>query len=151
MYDVFVHSNASVRNNVRLYHVQIGRYSYVSRNSLIQNTEIGCFCSIADNCNIGLPSHPLDFVSTSPVFLNTSNYLNKNFAKFEYNDCPTTYIGNDVWIGSGAKIKSGVKVGNGSVIAAGAIVTKDVPAYAIVAGIPARIIRFRFNEKNIES
>ena len=145
-----IDKTSAVRNKTRLYNVKMGRYSYVARNSLIQNTEIGSFCSISEGCNIGLPSHPLTFLSTSPVFLNGNNYLNYHFSYFTHNACPQTIIQNDVWIGAHAQIKSGVTIRNGAVVGAGAVVTNDVPPYAIVGGVPAKIIRFRFSESEIQ-
>lgn len=150
IFDSRIDKTAAIRQNVRLYHVMLGRYSYIGRNSLIQHAEIGSFCSISEDCNIGMPSHPTTFVSTSPVFLQGSNYLHVNFASIPYDDCPNTVIGNDVWIGARAQIKSGVFIGNGAVIAAGAVVTKDVPAYAIVGGVPAHTIRYRFDAETIK-
>lgn len=140
----------SIRQKCRIYNSSIDCYSYVSRNTLIQHTEIGKFCSISEGCSIGMPSHPTHMISTSPVFLNGRNYLKENFANIKYEDCPITQIGNDVWIGTHVLIKSGVNVGNGAVIAAGAVVTKNVPAYAIVGGVPAKIIRYRFDKDIIQ-
>lgn len=144
-----IDKTSAVRNNVRAYYVKMGKYSYIARNTLIQNTTIGNFCSISEGCNIGMPSHPTSYLSTSPVFLKGNNYLHKNFSLINYNDCPKTIIANDVWIGTGAKIKSGIKVGNGAIIAAGAVVTKDIPEYAIVGGVPAKIIKYRFDKDTI--
>ncbi len=146
-----IDKTASVRQKCRVYDSALGRYSYIGRNSLVQNAKIGNFCSISEGCNIGMPSHPLYLVSTSPVFLNGGNILKKNFACFPFEDCLETIIGNDVWVGAHAQIKSGLTIGNGAVIAAGAVVTHDVPPYAIVGGVPAKVIKYRFDVETIEA
>ena len=150
LYNSKIDKTSAVRQGTRLYGVTMDKYSYVARNSLIQNTSIGAFCSISEGCNIGMPSHPTELVSTSPVFLSGGNYLKKNFSSVAYEDCPLTTIVSDVWIGAHAQIKSGITVGTGAVVAAGAVVTKDIPPYAIVGGVPAKIIRYRFPEETIE-
>lgn len=108
---------------------------------------IGKFCSIASLVYIfGGGEHNTNLISTYP--------FKKFFKKFEIDPNVTskgpTIIGNDVWIGMNAIILSGVNIGDGSIIGAGSIVTKDVPPYAIVAGNPARIIRYRFDNSSIE-
>jgi tetrahydrodipicolinate N-succinyltransferase len=91
----------------------------------------------------------MDWVGMSPVFYKGRDSVKMKFAEHELNPPERTSIGHDVWIGHSAIIMSGVKVGNGAVVGAGAIVTKDVPPYAIVAGNPAKIIRYRFTEEVI--
>lgn len=110
--------------------------------------KIGKFCSIAKGVKFLLGGeHRTDFITTYPF-----NALLENFNYIEGH--PHTkgdiYVGNDVWIGSDAKILSGVKIHDGAVIGANSLVTKDVPAYAIVAGNPAKIIKYRFNDEVIE-
>lgn len=123
----------------------IGDFTYCSYDSKIVKANIGKFCSIASRVTIGAAEHPLDWISTSPVFEDVKNSgTNVKFATEKIPPVKTTNIGHDVWIGERAMIKQGVTIGNGAVIGAMAMVTKDVPAYAVVAGIPARIIRFRF-------
>ena len=133
-------------------HTSIGNYTYIGRNSLIQNTKIGNYCSISHEVICGLGRHPLNLFSTSPVFYRKNNPLclqivDKNMDFEEY--LPVN-IGHDVWIGTRAIIMDGVNVGNGAVIAAGAVVTKDVPPYAIVGGVPAKIIKYRFERDLVD-
>lgn len=137
---------------------KIGRYTHIGNASIFINTMIGRNCSISDHVEIIQGNHPSrNFVSTHGMF-----YLNmegKEYCqnhKFEVHkfigETKENYviIGNDVWIGKGAKIMEGVTIGDGAIVAAYAVVTKDVPPYAIVGGIPAKIIRYRFDSKDIE-
>ena len=127
----------------------LGKYSYISQYSIVNKTKIGRFCSIANGCYIGLWEHNTD-VSTHSFYLyeHSGNFVKdyKNYAK----DNITTYIGNDVWIGANAVIMKGVKIGDGAIVGASAVVTKDVPPYAIVVGNPGKIIKYRYNEKEIK-
>lgn len=126
----------------------MGRYSYCGHDCQIVNTEIGAFCSISDHVFIGGAEHPMEWISTSPVFQNTRHSgPTRRFAKKEVPVSRRTIVGNDVWIGHGVTVKSGVTIGDGAVIGSNALVTKDVPPYAIVGGVPARVIRYRFDEK----
>jgi len=138
--------NARVLGGSDLSDVQMGRYSYCVYGCQITNCEIGAFCSIAGNVVIGGSAHPVDAVSTSPVFHDGVNILGCNFANHPFQPNKRTVIGNDVWIGYAAIIKAGITIGDGAVIGTGSVVTKDVPPYAIWAGVPAREIRKRFDE-----
>ena len=130
---------------------KMSRYSYCGNDCQIVNTEIGAFCSISDHVFIGGAEHPINCVSTSPVFYNVRHSgPNKRFAKFNLPKTKRTVIGNDVWIGHGVTIKQGVIIGNGAVVGSNALVTKDVPPYAIVGGIPAKILKFRFQQDVID-
>ncbi|EHK2407012.1 CatB-related O-acetyltransferase [Clostridium perfringens] len=124
--------------------------SYTGNNCSIIDAEIGKYCSIASYCCIGGGKHPINWVSTSPVFYNNKNSLNRNSYKKEFADSNTVKIGNDVWIGEKVFIKSGISIGNGAIIGANSVVTKNVPDYAVVAGCPAKIIKYRFSEEIID-
>ncbi len=140
-----------IHSNVNLSNVIIGDYSYV--NSDINNATVGKFCSIAPFCRIGIGKHPSkDFVSTFPAFFSENNAGCKvSFSEKDlFNEFERIEIGNDVWIGINSIILDGVKIGDGAIIGAGAVVTKDVDDYAIVGGVPAKLIRYRFSEEQIE-
>ena len=133
---------------VTLRNVQLNDFTYISKNSEIMNTKIGKFCSIGEQCKIGLGIHPTNLVSTHPIFYSTRKQAQINFSEKDiYEEYKEITIKNDVWIGTRSIIMDGVTINNGAIIAAGSIVTNDVPAYAIVAGIPAKVIRYRFSKE----
>jgi acetyltransferase-like isoleucine patch superfamily enzyme len=138
---------------VILLDVQIGDYSYLGPGCNVSDATVGKFCSIASEVYIGLGTHPLEpFTSTHPIFYQRGPFPKWNFADRNYRSGYVhTTVGNDVWIGLRAAIRDGVTVGDGAVIGASAVVTRDVPPYAIVAGVPARVIRYRFTPSIIQS
>ena len=152
MYNSQIDSTTIINSGCSIVNSTIGRYNNIGYDNELNNVEIGSFCSFSDHVFIGGDEHPLEWVSTSPVFegINHSGPKRK-FAKFEVPLTAKTYIGNDVWIAHGVCIKAGVTVGTGAAIGTGAVVTKDVPPYAIVAGVPAKIIRYRFDENIIRA
>ena len=133
----------------------VGRYTYGALDTQINSmgTVIGSFCSIGQRVVIGHGNHPKDFLSSSPFFyfdeLGLKTDEMPTYDKFWFME--PVIIGNDVWIGDGVWIKNGVTIGDGAIIGARAVVTKDVKPYAIVAGIPADVIGYRFDEKTIQS
>lgn len=136
---------------------QFGYGSYVHKNSELKGVKVGRFCAIAENVNIRLFQHPIQMAAISPCFYRKEHTL-KTFVNEDYyedlqnvQDGFSVVIGNDVWIGQGVSIKSGITIGDGAVIGAGAVVTQDVAPYAIVGGVPAKLIRYRFTEKQIEA
>jgi acetyltransferase-like isoleucine patch superfamily enzyme len=143
--------NNHVYHNAKLYKTKVGDYTYVGGNTHIKFTDIGKFCSIATDCRIGLGIHPTDLFSTHPCFYSKKGEWDiEPIIDYQKEEYKQIQIGNDVWIGTGVIIVDGVKIGNGAVIAAGAVVTKDVPSYAIVGGVPAQIIKYRFSADKIQ-
>jgi len=142
----------TIYDEVSLQTVILGDFTYIANNTQISRTEIGKFCSIGPDCKIGLGKHPSkDFVSTHPIFFSTLKQAQITFAAKDYFDeFENIVIGHDVWIGANAIVIDGVKIGSGAIVAAGSVVTKDVPPYAIVGGVPAKIIRYRFEHETIK-
>ena len=131
--------------------MSLGDYSYIGGNSRIIHADIGKFCSIAGETRIGMGTHTLDNISTSPIFTEAKNGTKHSWVKEStINPYKRVVVGNDVWIGVRTMVMGGVKIGDGAVIGAGSIVTKDVPPYAVVAGVPAKVIRFRFPQDQID-
>ena len=132
-----------------LLEVTMGDYSYVVNDSQITYTTIGKFCSIAAMTRINPGNHPMQRATQAHFTYRASAYFpgeSDDAEFFAWRRGHHVRIGHDVWIGHGAIVLPGRNIGTGAVIAAGAIVTKDVPAYTIVGGNPARIIRRRFPE-----
>ena len=119
----------------------IGDYTYIGFNTFITKTVIGRYCSIANNVSIGHGEHSIEEIATSSLF-----YLNA-YETLTKNDCK---IGNDVWIGVGATIRRGVTIGDGAIIGANSFVNKDVKSFSVVGGVPAKFLKMRFSEKQIE-
>ncbi len=147
-----IEHSCHILENCLILNSTINSYSYVGKNAIIQNATIASFCSIANDVFIGLGAHPIENFSTSPIFYRINNPLNIKLIDVDsgFNEYQSIEIGNDVWIGARAIVMDGVKINDGAIIAAGAVVTKDIPAYAIVGGIPAKVIRYRFSPEKIE-
>ena len=133
--------------------VDMGFASYIGKASVISHAIIGRFCSIGEQVKLVRAKHPIDgFASTHPAFYSTAtlaSFVNNNkFEEYEQSsDGISLVIGNDVWIGNNVLIKAGIRIGDGAVIAMGSVVTKDIPDYAIVGGVPAKILKFRFSKE----
>jgi acetyltransferase-like isoleucine patch superfamily enzyme len=139
-------------DSVLLVNVTLGDFSYVAANSKIHNTEIGKFSCIGPESIIGLGKHPShDFASVHPIFYSPLCQAQITYASHPFfEEFAQIQIGNDVWIGARAIILGGVTIGDGAIVGAGAVVTKDVPAYAVVGGVPAKILRYRFEPTEID-
>ncbi len=169
--DIWIHHSAVIGANSvfegankihprAVFNGELGFCSYIAPDCQIFG-KIGRFVSIAPNCKTLLGVHPYTYphVSTSPVFFSLMGQCILKYSdrqiidEFRYADVDKKYpviIGNDCWIQTGAMIMSGVKIGDGAVILAGAVVTKDVPPYAIVGGVPAKVMRYRYTPEDIE-
>lgn len=143
--------------NRKIYNM--GEHSYVGSNVVTWNkeTKIGKYCSIANDVTIGAHKHPIHTLTSSPIcYQKDCSTLGGNLGI----EKPLTYlhemglkkvtIGNDVWIGIKATIMPDITIGDGAVIGSNAVVTKDVPPYAVVVGVPAKIIKYRFDEETIK-
>ncbi len=150
-YSSGISSNATLGKNIIISKdcrignfISIDDYTSINYNTSIDSGIIGKCCSIGAYVHIGLGQHSLNNITTSH---NLQRHIVNDFTYDTHPNPPI--IGNDVWIGSHVCIMQNVKIGNGAIIGASSVVTKDVPDYAIVAGNPAKIIRFRFEERII--
>lgn len=135
-----------VKNN------RFGKHSYACHYFTVasEETTVGKFCSIADNVSLGTTFHPTDYLSTHPFTYFSSMRLGCLGKQESFVYKKPVQIGNDVWIGKGSVIMDGISVGDGAIIGTHAVVTHDVPPYAIVVGVPARVLRYRFDKNTIK-
>lgn len=141
--------NIFIAFGVRLGSCSIGEYTRVRHFATIYHATIGKFSGIGINARIGIAQHPLNTVSTNLIFYKKNPISNKWVKPIEFEEYKPIIIGNDVYIGEYATIMGGVRIGDGAVVASRAVVTKDVPPYAIVAGVPAKVVKYRFEKETI--
>lgn len=144
-----IHQTSTVESGTSFVRSTMGRYSFCGYDCEIEYTDIGAFVSIANKVVLGGGKHPMGWVGMSPAFYEGRDSIAFK-ASTHSRPAPTRIsIGNDVWIGHSVIVMQGVTIGNGAVVGAGAVVTRAVPDYGIVAGNPARLIRYRFDDETI--
>lgn len=143
---------SGLRYGAKLFNVHMGDYSSVGIDSKISNAIIGRYTVIAREVYVGVGAHPTNFLTAHSIFYKNSPWgFHPEWVKrIDYNESPVCHIGNDVWIGTRAIIMDGVNVSDGAIVAAGSVVTKDVPPYAVVGGVPAKVIKYRFPQEMID-
>ena len=150
--DVEYGKHTKVMSPFFLHRVKLGDYSYIANNSRVSNCVIGKFCSIGPNFCSGLGVHPTNGISTAPMFYSTAKQNGMTLCQEnKIVESKQTVIGNDVFIGANVTLLDGVRIADGAVIGAGAVVVDDIPPYAIAVGVPAKVVKFRFDEKTIEA
>lgn len=147
-----IDQQAAVLTTHTLNNVTVGKGTYIANDATISNTTFGKFCSVGPNLKCGWGIHPVNGISTSPVFYSTKTQV--GFTYSESDKCEEhkhIHVGNDVFIGRNVTILDGVTIGDGAVIGAGAVVSKDIPPYAIAVGSPIQIVKYRFSQDIIEA
>lgn len=147
---------SSVQRYCDLLRCNIGKYTVIEKNAVLHDISIGSFCEISWHCSMGGDNHNYKLPTIHHWYWNKHFGFEENsqtiggrnfYDKLNAEDCS---IGNDVWVGSGVTVNRKVRVADGAILASGCVVTKDVPPYAIVAGVPAKIIKYRFDETVIK-
>ncbi len=139
-----IHASSKLESGTSFYFSTMDRHSFCGYDCDVSHADIGRFVSIANSVVIGGGRHPMEWVGMSPVFYSGRDSVKTKFSTHAREPARRVRIGHDVWIGHSAIVLPGVEIDHGAVVGAGAVVTKSVPAYAIVAGNPARLIRQRF-------
>ena len=141
-----------ILSGAKLNNVSVGKYSRIGVNCQVTNATIGNFTAIGKNTVITVGQHPTNYLTSHSIFYKKGNWgwHGDWIAPIDFNSNQKVNIGNDVWIGRQCIIMDGVTIGNGAIIATGAVVTKDVPPFAIVGGVPAKIIKYKYSQEMIE-
>ena len=141
-----------ILHGAKLHDVSIGKYSRVGVGCQITNASIGNFTAIGKDTVVTVGQHPTNYLTSHSIFYKKGNWgwHDDWIAPIDFVGKGRVEIGNDVWIGRQCIIMDGVTIGDGAVVATGAVVTKDVPPYAIVGGVPAKVIKYKFSQEVID-
>ena len=141
-----VHRTSKLGSGTSFYWSSMGRLSFCGYDCHIVHADIGSFTSIANSVVIGGGRHPMEWAGMSPVFYEGRDSVKAKFSVHVREPPRRVAVGHDVWLGQSVIVLPGATIGDGAVVGAGSVVTKEVPPYAIVAGNPARLIRYRFSD-----
>ena len=141
-----------VLSGAKLNNTKVGKYSRVGVNVNVNNADIGNYTAIGKDSILGLGQHPTNYLTSHSIFYKRGNWgwHDDWIAPIEFDDNKRIHIGNDVWIGRHCMVMDGVTIGDGVTVAAGAVVTKDIPPFAIVGGVPAKVIKYKFSQEMID-
>ena len=141
-----------ILSGAKLNNVRIGKYSRIGVDCQVRNATIGNFTAIGKSTVITVGQHPTNYLTFHSIFYKKGNWgwHDDWIAPIDFTPKKTVTIGNDVWIGRQCIIMDGVTIGDGAIVATGAVVTKDVPPFAIVGGVPAKVIKYKFSQEFID-
>lgn len=139
-----------ILRGAKLNNVQVGKYSIIGKNCAITNATIGNYTCIGANTVIGLGQHPTNLITYHSIFYKKNNWpWHEDWIKFPkgFQEQAQITIGNNIWIGRNVIILDGVSIGDNSIVATGAVVTKNIPPFSVIGGVPAKIIKTLFDEE----
>lgn len=152
--DSIVEGRNYLGKNTAIYGTKLGYGSYINKNGDFSHSDIGYYTSIGSNVRTAVGGHPLnDYAALHPAFSYPEKIFGFSYVKERKytDDTGRISIGSDVWIGDNVVILDGAKIGDGAVVGAGSVVKGELPPYSINAGVPAKTIRYRFSEEEIET